>query len=88
MFCCIVSARVGVRVPFRSPHLRVAYSVLALACAWPLAAMAQSSARDPVDLDRMQISAHRSAITEGNDSYTADIARSSTKLALSLRDTP
>ncbi|WP_345778709.1 TonB-dependent siderophore receptor [Xanthomonas nasturtii] len=76
------------RVPFRSPHLRVAYSVLALACAWPLAAMAQSSARDPVDLDRMQISAHRSATTEGNDSYTADIARSSTKLALSLRDTP
>lgn len=88
MFHRIVSARAGVRTPFRLPHLCVADSVLALACAWPLAAMAQSGARDPVDLDRLQITAHRGAATEGNDSYTADVARSSTKLELSLRDTP
>ncbi|WP_333920735.1 TonB-dependent siderophore receptor [Xanthomonas hortorum] len=69
-------------------NARLSYSLLALACAWPLSAMAQSSTRDPVDLDRMQIHAHRGAATEGTDSYTADVARSSTKLQLSLRETP
>ncbi|MBB4131168.1 TonB-dependent siderophore receptor [Xanthomonas sp. 3075] len=84
----IVPARAVVRADFRPSPARLSYSLLALACAWPLSVMAQSSARDPVDLDRLQIEAHRGAATEGTDSYTADVARSSTKLELSLRDTP
>ncbi|KPN05203.1 outer membrane receptor for ferric coprogen and ferric-rhodotorulic acid [Xanthomonas arboricola] len=84
----IVPARALARADLRSPQLPLAYSLLALACAWPLAAAAQSSTRDPVDLDRLQIEAHRGAATEGSDSYTADVARSSTKLELSLRETP
>ncbi|MFT4246750.1 MAG: TonB-dependent siderophore receptor [Pseudomonas sp.] len=63
-------------------------SLLALACAWPLLASAQSSTGDPVDLDRLQVEARRDGTTEGSDSYTAGIARSSAKLELSLRDTP
>ncbi|MEA9577654.1 TonB-dependent siderophore receptor [Xanthomonas nasturtii] len=63
-------------------------SLLALACACPTLAAAQAAIRDPVDLDRMQIQAHRSAATENTDAYTATSARSSTKLELSLRDTP
>ncbi|WP_047130659.1 hypothetical protein [Xanthomonas arboricola] len=71
----IVPARALPRADLRSPQLPLAYSLLALACAWPLAAAAQSSTRDPVDLDRLQIEAHRGAATEGSDSYTADVAR-------------
>ncbi|UXN01011.1 TonB-dependent receptor plug domain-containing protein [Xanthomonas hortorum pv. pelargonii] len=84
----IVPARAVVRADVCLLKSRLSYSLLALACAWPLSAMAQSSTRDPVDLDRMQIHAHRGAATEGTDSYTADVARSSTKLQLSLRETP
>ncbi|CAH2709708.1 Outer membrane receptor for ferric iron uptake [Xanthomonas campestris pv. nigromaculans] len=84
----IAPARAVVRADVCLLNARLSYSLLALACAWPLSAMAQSSTRDPVDLDRMQIHAHRGAATEGTDSYTADVARSSTKLQLSLRETP
>ncbi|APP81827.1 TonB-dependent siderophore receptor [Xanthomonas gardneri] len=84
----IAPARAVVRADVCMLNARLSYSLLALACAWPLSAMAQSSTRDPVDLDRMQIHAHRGAATEGTDSYTADVARSSTKLQLSLRETP
>lgn len=63
-------------------------SLLAMACAWPLLVAAQSAPPEAVDLDRLKVQGHRGDATEGSDSYTADIARSSTKLALSLRETP
>lgn len=81
----IIAARRTARAGFLFPASR---SLFALACAWPLLASAQSSAGDPVDLDRLQVEARRDGATEGTDSYTASIARSSAKLELSLRDTP
>ena len=63
-------------------------SLLAIACAWPLLAAAQSVSQEAVDLDRLKVEGHRGDATEGSDSYTADLARSSAKLALSLRETP
>lgn len=63
-------------------------SLLAIACAWPLLAAAQSAPQEAVDLDRLKVEGHRGDATEGSDSYTADLARSSAKLALSLRETP
>ncbi|MBB3822516.1 outer membrane receptor for ferric coprogen and ferric-rhodotorulic acid [Xanthomonas arboricola] len=88
MFSRPVSARAGARADLRLSRVTPRRAVLALACACPALASAQSHPGDPVDLDRLQIQAHRSATTEGSDSYTADIARSSAKLSLSLRDTP
>nr|WP_326521213.1 TonB-dependent siderophore receptor [Xanthomonas sp. 3793] len=88
MFYRPASVRAAVRVDLSVPRAGMTRSLLALACACPALAAAQANARDPVDLDRLQIIAHRGAATEGNDSYTADVARSSTKLELSLRDTP
>lgn len=75
---------------FARADSRLSRSLLALACSWPLLAAAQSSAgtADPVDLDRLQVQARRGGATEGSDSYTADVARSSAKLELSLRETP
>ncbi len=86
MFYRPASVRAAVRVDLSVPRAGMTRSLLALACACPALAAAQANARDPVDLDRLQITAHRGAATEGNDSYTADVARSSTKLELSLRD--
>ncbi|MET0289795.1 MAG: TonB-dependent siderophore receptor [Pseudoxanthomonas sp.] len=83
-------ARPRVRVASRSlltrPALR--YSLLALACMAPAPAFAQSNRSDPVELDRLRVEGHRDASTEGSDSYTAGVARSSAKLDLSLRETP
>jgi outer membrane receptor for ferric coprogen and ferric-rhodotorulic acid len=81
----IIAARPTVRAGSPFPLSR---SLLALACAWPLLASAQSTATDPVDLDRLQVKAHRGDATEGTDSYAAGVVRSSTKLELSSRETP
>ncbi|MCC4622044.1 TonB-dependent siderophore receptor [Xanthomonas cassavae CFBP 4642] len=88
MFHRNVFARAAVRADFRSSRIGLTPCVLAVACAWPWMVAAQSATRDPVELDGLQVQAHRGAATEGRDSYTADIARSSTKLELSPRDTP
>lgn len=81
--CC--PARVAAQVVFVRSLSR---SLLAMACAWPLLAAAQSVSQEAVDLDRLKVEGHRGDATEGSDSYTADLARSSAKLALSLRETP
>ncbi|MCC4635090.1 TonB-dependent siderophore receptor [Xanthomonas dyei] len=88
MFYRPAFVRAAVRVDLSVPRAGMTRSLLALAYAWPALAAAQANTSDPVDLDRMQILAQRSAATESTDAYTASIARSSTKLELSLRDTP
>ncbi|RXR00323.1 TonB-dependent siderophore receptor [Pseudoxanthomonas composti] len=79
-------ARVAAR-PLRCPPT-LRRSLLALACVAPGAVLAQTSGNAPVELDHLRVEGHRDASTEGSDSYTAGVARSSAKLDLSLRDTP